>query len=259
MLQPISSSSCKHQAFTLIELLVVISIISLLIAMLLPALSSARDRARSIQCLSQLKQSGTGVQLYKLDNKDWFPIAGRSFDSTRAAIWSTVVAHYLNINYYTEYDQMQYLYPEFPMISIYSTLRNSVKPHALKCPSEKFLNGAGTNLAVSYGYNTASYGMGFNDSYTVGYPSTGTEASKAIWRDIRGRVHDNQVLHPSTLLMAGEYFKANGGYEYNIPGFDGPTKLTDYHLGGANVLWVDGHATATKAEALTTNNFDRRK
>lgn len=67
---------CARQlrAFTLIELLVVISIITLLISILLPALSSARQAARNVKCKSSLHQMAIAVNAYRVDSKSWYPV-----------------------------------------------------------------------------------------------------------------------------------------------------------------------------------------
>ncbi|MDW8343731.1 MAG: prepilin-type N-terminal cleavage/methylation domain-containing protein [Verrucomicrobiae bacterium] len=57
----------EEKAFTLIELLLVVAIIALLAAILLPALNTARERARSIACASSLRQIGLAFQLYPDD------------------------------------------------------------------------------------------------------------------------------------------------------------------------------------------------
>jgi prepilin-type N-terminal cleavage/methylation domain-containing protein len=60
------------RAFTLVELLVVVAIIALLLALLLPAMQRAKEATRTAVCLSNLRQIGHPVVLYRKDNYGWF-------------------------------------------------------------------------------------------------------------------------------------------------------------------------------------------
>jgi prepilin-type N-terminal cleavage/methylation domain-containing protein/prepilin-type processing-associated H-X9-DG protein len=66
----------RQRGFTLVELLVVIGIIAVLISMLLPALSKAREQAKQAQCLSQLKEIGTAAQMFANEHQQFLPLAG---------------------------------------------------------------------------------------------------------------------------------------------------------------------------------------
>lgn len=90
------------RAFTLVELLVVIAIIAILAAMLLPALSKAREKTKTAACLNNLKQWGLATQLYAAENRDFLPEDGSANGLSKDHGWYIDLPRVLNIPTYAE-------------------------------------------------------------------------------------------------------------------------------------------------------------
>jgi prepilin-type N-terminal cleavage/methylation domain-containing protein len=139
----------KPTGFTLIELLVVIAIIAILAAILFPVFAQAREKARGISCISNLKQLGTATMMYVQDYDETYPQAA-GYSATLG--WTT--------NYIHPIPPDQFSQPDVWRQSYFNAIQPYVKNYGVyTCPSSTTsYPGAGytglqTPVKVSYSYN----------------------------------------------------------------------------------------------------------
>src|SRR5271157_60429 len=149
-------SARNRRGFTLIELLVVIAIIAVLIALLLPAVQSAREAARRIQCTNNIKQIGLAMHNYHTANNTFPPGVAASFNTLNPGCiaWSGWSAQSMMLNYMEQspiYNACNFMID--PFSTSLSPLVNGTavytKIAAFLCPSDGNAGMAAGNPALT--------------------------------------------------------------------------------------------------------------
>jgi prepilin-type N-terminal cleavage/methylation domain-containing protein/prepilin-type processing-associated H-X9-DG protein len=213
-LAPSELSVNTKRAFTLIELLVVIAIIAILAALLLPALSSAKQRAWTTSCNSNLHQIGLGMRMFADDNEEYYPESGNDIHwgatdaTTQKASW------------------MQQVFPYVSNTNAYNCPGNVQLPLKLQGPFNYF-NGCNAAFGITRGFapvkNTSIL---FPSAFVLGGDTAGTQNNGAG-------------------LQFDPLDADKDDYTQNCIGGAADPSLTEFwqiHSKGQNVMFADGHS-----------------
>lgn len=160
--------------FTLIELLVVISIIALLISILLPALGAAKDTARNIQCLSNIRQHGTMLEMYGADHGGLMPpkeiTASDGLTSDASVyLWSGSQGTVTNAGV----DFTLYTAAERPLNDYIDAQDGGNAAQVTVCPDDE----AGVADGTGTSYNSNTNGGGYDNLLSDADPTVGVKRS----------------------------------------------------------------------------------
>ena len=213
-MQPISREKSAG-AFTLIELLVVVAIIALLIAVLLPSLAQARERAKRSACLSNLHQTHLAFVLYAQDNNDQVPLGYRT------------VSKQFNSMIYTSTAST------WALFGLLMTGSYEKVPKVLYCPSQtntKFVFATSDNPWPLPGVTPTA-------NIQAGYCS---RPDKQIPDDLSNPAGSAGVVLPFTMPHMRDYVLTNQAIFADLTA--AANRVQTGHHDGDNVLFADGSA-----------------
>jgi prepilin-type processing-associated H-X9-DG protein/prepilin-type N-terminal cleavage/methylation domain-containing protein len=234
-----SRAAFGRTGFTLVELLVVIGIISVLVAVLMPALGAARRQAQTIQCGSHLRTIGQAMQLYANDNKGriprdyWYDLEYKQGHILWAEAFGKYVGHPLPEVRDLSQARDGILGPEFARIGVY------------QCPA--FPDERQVLDYVSNAWWAGVVGVSAPLINVTRMPRSGeiiylTEAGTSLPTDSFG-IHD--VFDVSHLPMAGNQVQRSSRV------------LNDKRHGGRiNLLYLDGHVDTKQFKEVGRRDFD---
>jgi len=230
-----------RRAATLLDMLVVIGIVALMLALLIPSLSHARELSRRIVCANNLRQWGVALQYYRDDHDDYIPTEGTYLDINKPYTWFNELPPYLHAPAYKDVERQGKLIEEFPEL------------HVWICPSKNLTDAyksrSGQNQ-FHYGMNLVLDGVGEPKSPSEDVPGFLDEGE----RPMRGK---RFCKHPNTVFMFDIAPNSPNGSQRSVATMYqwryGGGQLGRFHGDYANILHLDGKVIHCKSDDLVTD------